>query len=265
MGAEAAGRTATAATEHPLTAIESGEERAPPSGDTGEQRRTERVRLLLQGEPLDASELAYELDAHHVGLAASGRNAGARLRSVLDRFDRRLLLVRPDDRIWWGWLGGRHRFCPDELQQLGRASPAGIVLAFGEPAEGLSGWRLTHRQAAAALTVARRGTPATVHYADVALLAAALQDELLRASLRRLYLEPLDIRRDRGPTLRATLRAYLAAGRNVSSAAAALGTRRQTVAQRLREIEGRLDRPLDACLNELELALRLDELGDTRP
>jgi DNA-binding PucR family transcriptional regulator len=89
-----------------------------------------------------------------------------------------------------------------------------------------------------------------------------LGDDLLTTSLRRLYLAPLSDERDGGAVLRETLRAYFAADRNGASAAAALRVTRQTVNNRLRVIEERLERPLSACATELEAALRLDDLGD---
>jgi DNA-binding PucR family transcriptional regulator len=62
--------------------------------------------------------------------------------------------------------------------------------------------------------------------------------------------------------LRQTLRAYFAAERNASSAAAALGVARHTIENRLRKIEERLDRRLSTCLAELEVALRVEEYLD---
>jgi DNA-binding PucR family transcriptional regulator len=62
-----------------------------------------------------------------------------------------------------------------------------------------------------------------------------------------------------------TLRAYLVADRNASSAAAALGVNRNTIAERLRAIEAAIGRPLSACGPELEAALRLAELDGTAP
>jgi DNA-binding PucR family transcriptional regulator len=87
------------------------------------------------------------------------------------------------------------------------------------------------------------------------------QDDLLATSLRQLYLEPLAEERDGGETLRETLRAYFAAERNVSSAAAALSVNRHTVTSRLRTIEKRLGRPLSTCATEIDAALRLEDLG----
>jgi DNA-binding PucR family transcriptional regulator len=169
------------------------------------------------------------------------------------------------DESVWAWLGGRERFTREEVERILARPAAGesAVLVFGEPNEGLGGWRLTHRQAQAALQVElRRPEPAGVtRYAEVALLAFALADEALAGSLIDIYLSPLDVQRDGGAVSRATLRAYLKAGRSASSTAAALGVVRSTVENRLRAIEDSLDRPLSACLAELEVALRLEELG----
>ena len=98
-------------------------------------------------------------------------------------------------------------------------------------------------------------------YGDVALLAGALKDEALARALLEIYIAPLDDGRGGGPVLRATLRAYLAAERSVSSAAAALGVVRRTVENRLSTIEARLGRSLHPCPAELEVALELDGLA----
>ena len=106
-----------------------------------------------------------------------------------------------------------------------------------------------------------RGSQSLVRYADVALLASILQDDLLAISLRQLYLAPLSEERDGGSALRQTLRAYFAAERNVSSAAGALSVSRQTVVNRLHVIEERFERSLNSCAAEVEAALRLEDLG----
>jgi DNA-binding PucR family transcriptional regulator len=125
----------------------------------------------------------------------------------------------------------------------------------------MEGWRLTHRQARAALPIARQSQEPAVRYGDVALIASVLQDELLVRSLRQLYLEPLAEERDGGEVLRKTLRAYFEAERNVSSAAAALGVTRKTVTNRLGVVEECLDRPLGSCSAEVEVALLLEGSG----
>jgi DNA-binding PucR family transcriptional regulator len=99
-----------------------------------------------------------------------------------------------------------------------------------------------------------------VRYADVALLTAVVRDEVLATSLRRLYLEPLNGRPGGGGELRRTVRAYFAAGRNVSLAGEAIGVSRQAVARRLRAVEEKLGRSIASCATDLELALRLEAL-----
>lgn len=235
-------------------------ERRPQSP---ERRRAELVARLLAGEPLETRELAYDFDGHHLGCVLSGPEAARALTQIAKPLDARLLSARREEGTLWAWLGSRRPLDPGELQdRAARELPEGHALAIGEPGEGISGWRLTHRQARAALPVARRGGRGVVRYADVALEASMLQDDLLVASLRRLYLEPLEAGRDGGEVDRETLRAYFAAERNVSSTATALGVNRNTVSSRLRAIEKRLTRPLVACATDLEVALRLEELDD---
>jgi hypothetical protein len=228
---------------------------------SSERRRHALVRRLLAGERLDASELGYELDSHHLAIVASGAAAGRALAGLGEHLDRRLLTVEPDEQSAWAWLGGRRRFASEELGFIASYPwPDGSALACGEPGRGLGGWRLSHRQAAAALPVAERGPAGLSRYGDVALLASVLQDDLLSVSLRQGYLAPLEKDRDGGVAAKQTLRAYFAAGGNVSSAAAALGVSRATVSSRLGAIEERLGRSPDAVSAEIEVALRLDEI-----
>lgn len=229
---------------------------------TAQERRADQVRMLLGGELVDTAELHYEFDAWHIGAIAVGPGAQVAIRELAKALGRRLLTVCADDGAIWAWFGGMRRLASRELLLADWSWPGSGVLAFGEPGQGLEGWRLSHRQAKAALLVARVGSERQTAYADVALVAAMLQDEVLAASLPRLYLDPLSAERDGGATFRRTLRAYFAAERNTSSAAADLGVSRRTVANRLHAIEEHLGRSLPSCSAELEAALRLDALGD---
>jgi hypothetical protein len=251
--------------------VEYGDELAR-AGHSPEQRRVEDVKGLLDGGDSEHSELDYDLRGWHLGAIALGAGAGDVVRELAAAVDRRLLSVTQGEQSVWAWLGGRERLPPGEIERAitgmdGMRShpPDGVVLALGEPGDGVEGWRVTHRQAQAALLVAlRRREPSGVtRYGEVALLAFALKDEALAASLVEIYIAPLADSRNGGPVLRQTLRAYLAAECNVSSAAAALGVVRKTVEGRLRTIETRLDRTLHPCPAELEVALELDELGVT--
>jgi hypothetical protein len=261
------------------------------AGRSPERHRAERVRGLLdggiEGGTVAGSELGYGLDGWHLGVIVRGAEAEGAVRALAERLDRRLLCVSSGEGTVWAWLGGQRTLRMSELRgalyvrarpPAGRAGKSGrsagmsgvnraVSFAVGEPARGLVGWRLTHRQAQAALMVALRRPESQMltRYADVALLASALKDEMLARALVDIYIAPLRDARDDGSVLCETLRAYLAAECGVSSAAAALGIVRNTVEKRLRTIEERLDKTLHPCPVELEVALALDELTAAKP
>ena len=224
--------------------------------------RLGRVRRLLAGELPDTSQLGYPIDGWHLAVAATGAEVPSVLRDLATSLDRILLLVQPDEDTVWAWLGGRRPVAPDlviaELSEHEDRCHFGI----GECGQNLSGWRLSHRQAAAVLSIAqRRGT--SVRYADASLLATALKDDLLSASLRQIYLEPLRTQRDAGEVLKETLRAYIAANRNLSSAATALSVSRRTISNRLSRIENLVGRPLPTVMGVIDTALQIDQLENT--
>lgn len=222
--------------------------------------RHEYIQGLLAGRlPSGEVELGYDLDGHHLGLIASGEGGREAIRALAKRLDRRLLTGRHKaEPIWDCWLGGRTRLeAEPALQALDEIAPDQVLIAVGEPGEGLAGWRLSHRQAKAALSIAERREQRVVRYADIAVLVSILRDDLGNTSLRKLYLEPLENARDGGRVVRETLRAYFATERNITSTAAALGVDRSTVKNRIRSIEELFGRPLCDFATDLETALRL--------
>lgn len=225
------------------------------------ERRREVVKRLLAGELVGHSEIDYDFDGHHLALMAKGEGVEELMRELAGRLDRRLLAVqREEEAKWAGWLGGRNELDPAEaMRALADTAPPGVFVTVGEAGEGLPGWRFSHLQAKAALAIAERRHEPVLRYADVAVVASILRDDLVATSLRQLYLEPLARTRDNGKVARETLRAYFAAERNISSTAAALGVDRRTVRNRLRAIEAQLGRPLTGSLADLEIALRLEE------
>jgi hypothetical protein len=230
---------------------------------SNEQRRLDRVKQLLAGERVDTAELNYDLDAHHLGIVANGAGAADAIRALPQGLDMRLLLVHADGQTVWAWFGSRHQLRQDDVHELlAEARPPHVCVALGMPARGVSGWRLTHRQGLAALPLADRDERRTVSYADVALVASMLKDDLLTASLCQFYLAPLERERDGGAVLLGTICAYFKANRNVSAAASSLGVNRNTVTSRLRTIETMIGRPLTSCAPQFEAALRLAELNE---
>jgi hypothetical protein len=225
------------------------------------RRHATAVEAILAGEPADLAELDYGLDAEHLGVIVAGPGADEAAKRLGAALERPLLSVARDAETTWAWLGGRSVPTHAALERAVRdACPGdGLLLAVGEPARDVEGFRRTHCQAQEALLVARRAaTPGVTRYADVALVAHALQDEPFAKLLVELYVAPLD--GGRGDTgLCETLRAYFAAERNTRVAADTLGVSRDTIERRLKEIGRRLG-PLSANWIELGLALRLHEL-----
>lgn len=247
--------------ERVLTAVSSEYAREISGTEGTAHRRLAKVKALLAGEPGDYRSLEYPLENWHLGLIVRGSSGRDWARSLASEVDRCVLAVDCPPDTCWIWLGGRGPLDASAISRQLAKVPDGLVVASGEPSEGLTGWRLTHRQAQAAYSVALRQSADLIRYADVAVLASALNDDLLAASLKDLYLEPLNRDKDGGWTAKETLRAYLACGMSVSSAAARLKVSRQTVGSRIRTIEERLDRSVDNCAVEIAVAMQLDSVN----
>ena len=228
-----------------------------------EMRRLTLVRRLLAGESLDASELRYDLGAHHLAVIARGSGATSVIKGLAVALNSIPLTVCNADGAIWAWLGRSRPHDVPQIEELVTTRwPERLHLAMGEPALGEIGWRQTHEQASAAFLVSLHRPGTLSRYADDPLLFSAMRDNLLGASLHDLYLVPLKSGRDGGKALRQTLRAYLDAGCNGASAAHALDVSRQTVKNRIQTVEARVGRPVADCTAELKAALRL---ADIRP
>jgi hypothetical protein len=227
-----------------------------------EQCRRELVQKLLAGEPIDVTNLEYELDLWHLGVIATGTEVSKVVRDLANGLGRRLLAVSGGEGSVWAWLGGRNRLAAGDIERLLLTSGVtGVTLAIGEPRRGIDGWRLTHREAQAALPVALSRSQMLTRCADAPLEAALLRHELLAGLLVTHYLSPLNTQKDGGAVLRKTLRAYFAKECNAAKAGIVLGVDRHTVGRRLHTIEQALGRLIPTCRAELEVALRLEELG----
>jgi hypothetical protein len=256
-------RTGQALLERALEAVASEYRReADRLERSDEHRRSLVVRRLLAGAAVDTRGLGYRPAAWHLGIIATGPGAGEAVRRLGCLLNRDVLADRRSEDSLWAWFGGERSLSGVEIDRLWPVKGGGeVALAVGEPAQGITGFGQTHRQAQAALQVALRSPQQITLFRDVALVAAVLRDELMARSLEHLYLEPLRGSRDDGARLRDTLRAYFACGCSASSAASALGVNRHTVEGRVRTVEMRLGRPLPTWRTEMEVALRVEQLN----
>lgn len=231
------------------------------AGRSPERRRAELVQGLLAGALVAVNELGYELDAWHLCVIATGANADKAVQGLAATLGRELLPVARDNGEMWAWLGGRRKPMIADVERVLLAQAfTDVSLAVGEPARGIEGWRMTHREAQAARLVARCRPCRLTRYLDVAPEANALHDEALADSLIETHLSPLDDLRIGGQAARRTLRALFDTEHNVSSAAHKLDVDRSTVHRRRNEIERCLGCRLHEHQVDIEIALRVEEL-----
>jgi PucR C-terminal helix-turn-helix domain/GGDEF-like domain len=256
-------RSQAARTDQVLAAISASyiDEATAIRPRSSDRRRTDRVRRMLDGELVDPSILDYGLNRRHLGFVASGASVAAVIDAFADAPPGNRLIVNGDSERLWIWIASPVETKPWHLREsLPRKLPKDLRIGIGEPGHGLPGWRLTHEQALAAHSIAMRRAEPEARYADVALLASSLRDELLMTSLRGLYISPLEEGTTDPDILRNTVRAYFAADRNVSSTAASLGISRNTVASRLRAVENKVGPLRTVRTAQFLLALQLNEL-----
>ena len=226
------------------------------------QREAERiVELVKSDSPIVPVDIDYDFGIWHVGVILRGRDPDLAARSLAARSGYRSLHVARDREIAWTWLSSIRRPSSKRLEGfLTENTPPEISVAIGEPREGLKGWRLTHREAEAALRITLKKPQGLTRGRDVILLVGTMRDETLVRSLLDTYLLPLTDPDDPGRTLVKTLRAYFSAAGNAAAAAVSLGVTRHTVHRRIRTIEETLGQPLHTCQAELQVALQIEEL-----
>jgi hypothetical protein len=224
----------------------------------GEQRRFEAIRRLIDGDPVAASQLDFDIEQHHLGVVAWGDNAGEAIQDLARSLGRISLTVGALNGTRWGWISGA-RPLEDTIERrlAGYEAPADTGIAIGLEGYGDTGFRTTNGQALRARWVARRLDLRVAFYADVAIEALASSNRLEARSFIAHELRGIDDDSSVSMRIRETILAYFTAEQNAASAAAALGIHQQTVANRLRAAEERLGHPVVSRRVELETALRL--------
>lgn len=168
-----------------------------------------------------------------------------------------------------GWLSAAGEVDVERIAAI-RLDPdihPAVMIAIGEPAAGIEGFRTTHAQATSARRVAtlagrRPGQP--TRFSSVELQAMVSRDlGEARAFVSR-ELGPLAADDDAMVRLAATLRAYLDAHASRSRAAARLGVHENTISYRIRQIEELLGRSVDDDTLGLSVALAIAPLTRDR-
>jgi len=234
-------------------------------------RRTETVRLILDGAPIDRQRarerLGYELSRRHTALVLwaepPGEVQGA-LESAANILARAAgarppLTLPAGTSTLWAWLGTNSDPALGALRDAITHAQPNIRVAVGPTRAGITGFRRSH---AAALAIQRLlsghpGGERLALYHDLEVTALAAQDQDRAAEFVASTLGPLAADTPSAARLRDTLRVFLEEAENAPRTANRLYTHRNTVLQRVaRATELLGHRPGDRRL-ALELALEL--------
>lgn len=224
-----------------------------------ERRKMSTLNALLAGLPVDTAELEYTFDGLHLAAQVWGAPPDSVARLIGARAGRRPLVgvtLQGDGYVWVPWSA---RLGTPSERLAGIDWPDGARVAFGAVGEGLEGFRLSHRQAGEARTVAEALGLVEVRYDDVVLETLAMHDLPATRAFVLDELEPLGDVFNPNNVLIETLRMYFAVGGNAVVTAQRLGVHSRTVAYRLRSAESKMGAEA-MYREELPIALRLVKL-----
>jgi DNA-binding PucR family transcriptional regulator len=233
-------------------------------------RRTETVRLILDGAPLNrdaaSRRIGYELARRHTAVVLWSEQRGVQQQGLLESVAvslahaagaRRPLTLPAGTTTLWAWIGTDTDVSAGDLRDaLGDAE---LFVALGPTQAGITGFRRSHE---AALSVHRllAGNPENSRFAtyeELEVTALAAHDERRAAEFVAATLGPLAADTPAATRLRETLRVFLDEAENAPRAAARLHTHRNTVLQRVARATELLGyRPGERRL-AVELALEL--------
>jgi DNA-binding PucR family transcriptional regulator len=209
-------------------------------------RRTETVRLILDGAPIDrqtASErLGYELAHRHTALVLWAEPAGT-IQGALESAanilaqaagTRRPLTLPAGTSTLWAWLGTNTNPDLDPLRDAITHAQPNVRAAVGPTQAGITGFRRSHTAAIAIhrLLAGQGGERVTLHQ-DLEVTALAAHDQDRAAEFVATTLGPLAADTSTAARLRETLRVFLDEAENAPRAATRLHTHRNTVLKRI--------------------------------
>nr|WP_218680936.1 helix-turn-helix domain-containing protein [Rhodococcus qingshengii] len=227
--------------------------------DRNKQRR-QLIRDILDGLPVDSSRLPYTLTETHVAGIARAQDIDRQIAHMAQTAHVNSLTVAGPSESTWVWFGGNNLATTGGMRALIESVPAGLSISFGEPGQGIEGFRTSHVEARQSHRIARKTNREVIRYAEIALLSLVTIDETLAATFMRRELGFLATDGPRIRELRETLSTYFKCGHNASHTAAKMSLNDRTVAYRLRSIEKNFGYPILDRRGELEVALQLMDL-----
>jgi DNA-binding PucR family transcriptional regulator len=238
------------------------------------ERRFEVVSLLLDSAPITtaraSAQLGYDLRRRHTAAAlwTDPRNPDqAALAQAADALGpatgaRQVLTVIASSSSVWAWLAAAADIGAGAIGAATAAHPA-VRIAVGPIGAGADGFRRSHFDAVATQRLmARRPDLRVARFADVQLVALALQDE---QRAREFVARTLGQLTDADPELRDTLCVYIGEQFSAARAARALYTHRNTILNRLQRAERLLPLPLAGHGMEIGVALQIAHWLGTPP
>lgn len=237
------------------------------------------VSRVLDGQPVDLAEFAsgarYRLDQVHVGAVIwiDGANSGADHTDALRDFTHDLaeplgatstLFTAVDRGTAWLWFGRGRSHAPVDVEAVRACVVAkpGSRVALGCAVAGVAGFRRTHVQAEAAMSVAVTSTSAVTHAIGFGERGVAITSMLVRdlSTARRWVNEVLGSLAgadEASARSRETLRVFLETGGSYAQTSQRLMLHRNSVKYRINKIEAERGKPLDGDRLDLELALQI--------
>lgn len=210
-------------------------------------RRTETIRLILDGAPLEIAaasrRLGHDLARHHTALvlwtdtveSRPGSLEATALSVARAAGARQPLTLSAGTRTLWAWVGSDGPLAIGDVTNRLPDTDPDVRIAVGPTLPGMAGFRRSHD---AALTIQRllAGNPAggrIATYDELEITALVAQDQqrainFVTATLGRLAEDTPSAAR-----LRETLRVFLEEAENAPRAAARLHTHRNTILQRV--------------------------------
>jgi DNA-binding PucR family transcriptional regulator len=241
---------------------------------SAEQLRAETARAILRGDPVDTEaasrRLGYELRRHHVAMrVSSGASEVEGLERAVGEAASALgggepLVVASGAARFDVWCGS---FDPPATEALERYEPPpSVLVAFGNPGEGIPGFRSSYgeaKQAARIGALVGDSNSSVTSYARVELVSLLASDLPRARAFVASQLGPLAITGGTAERLRETVLAFLVSGGSPTHVAEELFVHKNTVSERIKRAEEMLGRGVNESPLELEAALTLAvSLGD---